>query len=217
MNFLSIYIYIYILCSIYYFCVVLFASIPSIIIGLDVYGRIPGMALMATAFAQQRLPNDSSPWNSGPRENFVIAMTLTNFIMACFIGFFSAICAVLSHELRLLSREIRVEIRGQAVIWDMKIEPLSGQEVTVMEYLRRKHGKLVDVIGTVDKSFRELLFFHYLFGIPMLIFSLYVLFVAVPLHQISIKGTILLLAVLSILEMFSVWFSAVQVHIWVTL
>ncbi|GAV06797.1 hypothetical protein RvY_16724-2 [Ramazzottius varieornatus] len=175
------------------------------------------MTLANTAFAQQRLSADIAAWNQSPRENFIVAMTVTNFIIACFIGFISAICAVLVHELRLLSREIRVEIRGQAVIWDMKIEPFSGQEVTTMEYMRRKHGKLVDVIGTVDKSFREMLFFHFLFGLPMLIFGLYVMLVAAPVHEISVKGTILLLAVLSILEMFFVWLWAVRVHIWVCL
>jgi hypothetical protein len=85
-----------------------------------------------------------------------------------------------------------------------------------MEFLRRKHGKIVGVVQAVDQSFREMLFFHYAFSIPMVIFEIYLLLIAAPIGAIGFKGTIILFAILALWEMFTVWLSAVNVHNWVS-
>ncbi|OQV14596.1 hypothetical protein BV898_11215 [Hypsibius exemplaris] len=175
----------------------IYTVVPSVLNGLSVYGHIPHMGLVRTAFVVADTSENLPSWHQALRINFVIAITISNLIISLFCGLFAAICGVLSYEMRLLAREIQVEVRGQAVIWDMKIEPLSGQEVTVLEFLRRKHGKLTAVVHAVDHSFREQLLLHFLIGIPMIIFTMFVLFAAAPVGTIGGKGTIVLFAVMA--------------------
>lgn len=87
--------------------------------------------------------------------------------------------------------------------------------MTVLEFLRRKHGKLTSVVTAVDRSFREQLFLHFLLGIPMIIFTMFVLFTAPPVGVVGQKGTIVLFAVMVILEMFVLWLASLNVYIWV--
>jgi hypothetical protein len=100
---------------------VLSAAVPSVLAGLSVFGYIPDMGLQQTAFATERLNDNLPEWHQELRLTFTVAISLANLIISLFCGFFGSICNILSYEMRLLSREIQVEVRGQAVIWDMKI------------------------------------------------------------------------------------------------
>ena len=98
-----------------------YAAVPSILAGLSVFGKIPHMGIHRTAFSVADVQENLPDWHQALRINFLVAITIANLIITLFCALFEAICSVLSYEMRVLAREIQVEVRGQAVIWDMKI------------------------------------------------------------------------------------------------
>ncbi|XP_055329612.1 uncharacterized protein LOC129582193 [Paramacrobiotus metropolitanus] len=189
-------------------------AVYTLLCGLSVYGRIPGFGLNWLSFVRESAAAQQWHWLRFLKVNFVVCLTICNLVQSLLVGFFSSLCLIVAHELRLVAREIQVEVRGQAVIWDMKIEPLSGQEVTTLEYLRRKHGKILAVAQAVDKSFREVLFFMYIIHVPSLIFLLYFLIVVPPVDNNQIRGTLILFTIWSATQMFLTWSAAVAVRYW---
>ena len=95
---------------------------------------------------------------------------------------------------------------------------MSEQEVTVMEYLRRKHTKMCNAVSALDCNIRGSLFFSYLLNLPAIILNLYVLLLSSSTKSQTdfLGGTLILLTVSSGIQIVAVWLSAIEVHIWVS-